>query len=74
MSNNSERMQQDIESLQVKLAYQEDTLEQLNQIVTSQQSQIQHLDKLTRSMLEKLKTIQTEENSISDGVEIPPHY
>ena len=67
-------MRSDIETLQVKLAYQEDTIEQLNAIVTEQQGQIQQLEKLTRSMLEKLKSLQSQENTINDGVELPPHY
>lgn len=68
------QMRSDIETLQVKLAYQEDTIEQLNAIVTEQQGQIQQLEKLTRSMLEKLKSLQSQENTINDGVELPPHY
>jgi SlyX protein len=74
MNKDNSLMQQDIEMLQVKLAYQEDTIEQLNQIVTQQQGQIQQLEKLTRSMLEKLKTLQSQESAINDGVELPPHY
>lgn len=74
MNNSNEQMQHDIEILQMKLAYQEDTIEQLNLIVTQQQTEIQQLEKLTRSMLDKLKTLQNQENTINDGVELPPHY
>ncbi len=74
MNERDGQMRSDIETLQVKLAYQEDTIEQLNAIVTEQQGQIQQLEKLTRSMLEKLKSLQSQENTINDGVELPPHY
>lgn len=74
MSNINQQMIDDIEILQVKLAYQEDTIEQLNSIVTAQQSQLQHLDTLMRSMLEKLKGMQNQESSPTDEPELPPHY
>lgn len=67
-------MQQEIEVLQVKLAYQEDTIEQLNQIVTSQQKQLRELEKLSDRIVDKLKGLQSQESSINDGVELPPHY
>lgn len=67
-------MQQDIESLQIKLAYQEDTIEHLNQVVTAQQGQLQRLEKLTQITSEKLKSLQSEQSNINDGTELPPHY
>jgi SlyX protein len=74
VSDINQQIQQDIEILQMKVAYQEDTIEQLNLIVTAQQTQIQQLEKFTASIVEKLKTLQTQESPINDATELPPHY
>ena len=76
MTNNTHtaQLQGDIEALQVKLAYQEDTVEQLNSIVTKQQSQIDELHTSLQAMKEKLKTLQTDDSLPSNEPELPPHY
>lgn len=76
MTNNTHtaQLQGDIEALQVKLAYQEDTVEQLNSIVTKQQSQIDELHTSLQAMKEKLKTLQTDDGLPSNEPELPPHY
>ncbi|WP_163832971.1 SlyX family protein [Spartinivicinus ruber] len=58
--------------LETKLAFQDDTIDQLNQVVTKQQQQI---DQLTNQMtlLKQAITAIMNEQGIS-GHEKPPHY
>jgi SlyX protein len=69
-----EHLRSEIENLQVKVAYQEDTIEQLNKIVTEQQAQLQHLQKLSSKVIEKLQSVQVDDAPSFDAVELPPHY
>jgi SlyX protein len=64
----------EIENLQVKVAYQEDTIEQLNKIVTEQQSQLHLLQKFSSKVIEKLQSIEVDDAPSFDAVELPPHY
>lgn len=62
----------DIES---KLAHQEQLLDDLNQALTNQQSQIANLEALCRGMLERLKSMAEQPDSAGAGnEERPPHY
>jgi SlyX protein len=76
MSNKSviDELRSEIENLQVKVAYQEDTIEQLNSIVTEHQSRLQHLQSFSHKVIEKLQSIETNDSSGSDEIELPPHY
>jgi SlyX protein len=67
-------IKQEIETLEVKLAYQEDTIESLNQIVIEQQSKIKHLEKQMELMIEKMKSARSSGDGISNEIERPPHY
>ena len=61
--------------LETKLAYQEDSLHQLNAVVTRQQEQIDRLLAVTRQLQERVKNLPQDEGqqgSLAD--EIPPHY
>lgn len=66
-------MEERITELEIKLAYQEDLLQTLNQIVTEQQNQITKLE-LTCKILND--TVINFVGLIKDksGMEIPPHY
>lgn len=66
-------MEKRITELEIKLAYQEDLLQTLNQIVTEQQSQIKKLEQTCKVLNE---TIINFVGLIKDksGMEIPPHY
>lgn len=64
----------EIESLEVKLAYQEDTIEMLNQTVIQQQNRLKNIEQLLEKITEKLKSMPASESQINDQVELPPHY
>jgi len=74
-NHNLQQFQHDIEDLQTRLAYQEDTLQQLDQTIADQ-------DKIIRSLVAQLARWEARLNEISDTTahaeqpasEIPPHY
>lgn len=68
-----EVIKQQLVDLQSQLAFQEDTLAALNEVVTRQQQQIENLNELVNSQKAQLDSIQSGEG---EGVsqEVPPHY
>ncbi len=67
-------MQNVIDDLQMKLAFQEDLLEQLNQVVTDQQQQITNLELALETMKVQVNTMQTASQESGSQHELPPHY
>ena len=69
--------QTQIEELQIKYSFQEDTLKQLNEVVACQQKELLILKSEIRSMKSELQNIQdtwqTPEN-MSKEQDLPPHY
>jgi SlyX protein len=59
--------------IETKLAYQEDTLLKLNDIVCEQQQQIQKLEQTNRLLIERFRELTTtdQEQNIEQP---PPHY
>lgn len=68
------QMQVKMESLEVKLAYQEDTIESLNQTVIAQQSKIVHLEKTMGLVIEKMQSEPSSDAANAEQAELPPHY
>lgn len=71
-----DKMQEQIIELQTRLAYQEDSLNQLNQVVTEQSVWIDQLRQQLRALAEKyedLRDTQRHGGGIADN-EPPPHY
>lgn len=65
--------EQRITELEIKIAYQEDLLQELNTIVAHQQQSLMALEKVCRLLYERLDNIATGQiDSIID--EPPPHY
>lgn len=62
-----------ITELEIKIAYQEDLLQALNEIVSEQQGQITRLEKTCGLLSERMKNM-AEPNNINQGFELPPHY
>ena len=66
-----------IEELQIKYSFQEDTLKQLNEVVACQQKELLILKSEIRSVKSELQnmqeTWQTPE-SMSKEQDLPPHY
>ena len=69
--------QTEIEELQIKYSFQEDTLKQLNEVVVDQQKELLNLKSEISNMKSDLQNLQeawqTPEN-ISKEQELPPHY
>jgi SlyX protein len=60
--------------LETKLAYQENLLEELNNIVCRQQDQIDELHLKLRSLQDKANELSTGVGPDGMEIEIPPHY
>jgi uncharacterized coiled-coil protein SlyX len=61
-----------IDALEMRVAYQDDTIETLNQTITAQWQQI---DALTRQLAELRERLQDAERNAPGAVnERPPHY
>ncbi|MBL1320624.1 MAG: SlyX family protein [Methylophaga sp.] len=67
-------MQTAIDDLQMKLAFQDDLLEQLNQVVTDQQKQITKLELALETMKVQVNTMQSASQGSGSQHELPPHY
>lgn len=66
-------MESRIADLEMKLAYTEDTVEELNRLLYKQQQQIDALIEAVRSLSDQVKTQGPKEfRSLRD--ELPPHY
>jgi SlyX protein len=58
--------------LEIKVAYQEDLVQDLNQIVIKQQRQLDDLEAICKMLHERIKSLQ-EQGRATDS-EPPPHY
>jgi SlyX protein len=59
--------------LEIKAAYQEDLLQELNRIVASQQSQILKLEKTCQLLHERISSLRLEKVDVAIDPP-PPHY
>lgn len=67
-------VQADIEQLQMKLAFQEDTIESLNQALIEQHKQMDDLQFQLKQLVSKISAIEPS-NMASEKEEMPPpHY
>lgn len=69
MRSNDERF----EALETKLAFQEDTIAQLNDALIEQQSRIDDLETSVRTLLERIDE-EPDLPSLTPQDERPPHY
>ena len=60
--------------LEIKAAYQEDLLQELNKIVSHQQQQIDRLDETCKLLNDRIKSLSIDSGSGENIEEIPPHY
>ncbi len=67
-----------IEAIETKLAYQEDTIAQLNDVVCRQQNQIDALERLTQQLLTRVRDLSDVSTQAGgayvEADERPPHY
>ena len=61
-----------IDALESRLAYQDQTIEQLNETITAQWKQIDALTRQLGALSERLQ--EAEANAPAPGNERPPHY
>jgi SlyX protein len=60
--------------IEVKLAHQEHALDEVSDVLTAQQAQLDHLDRLCQTLIERLRSISEPEPAENHGAERPPHY
>ena len=60
--------------IETKLAYQEDTVQQLNDVVFAQQKKIDQLELLCQHLLVRLKDLSEQQSGNFTFIEKPPHY
>lgn len=69
-----EKLSQEIVELQSKLAYQEVTIETLNQMIIKQQFDIERLELLIRQISRQLKGVEPSLLAMPHEESPPPHY
>lgn len=60
--------------IETKVLYQENTIEQLNQVICRQQDQIEQLEKKVDLLTKNFKSILEMSEDVRSGHEKPPHY
>ena len=60
--------------LEIKAAYQEDLLQDLNKIVGQQQQQIDRLEATCKMLNERIKSLSVAGAGGESTEEVPPHY
>lgn len=72
MTNEIRTLSERIDTLEARLAYQDDTIETLNQTITAQWKQIDALTRQVAQFAERLQ--EAEANAPGPANEPPPHY
>lgn len=69
-------LQEQLIDLQTRVAYQEDTLEQLNQVITQQDADINQLKQQIRILVQRLEDSLRTQGQDGELIhdERPPHY
>lgn len=60
--------------LEIKVAYQEDLIQELNKIVSQQQQQISRLETTCKLLNERIKSLLSVVNAEENIDQTPPHY
>jgi len=60
--------------IETKLAHQEYTIAELNEALSSQQSQISNLELTVTALRERIKALSEMAPAGGDADEVPPHY
>ena len=58
--------------IETRLTHQEGTLQELNDAMSSQQAQIMELERLCKSLIDRVRALS--EDDIDGSEEKPPHY
>lgn len=59
--------------IEFKLAHQEQVVNELNEVVTQQQTKLMQLEELCTSLIQRVRSI-SEGDAIPEQDERPPHY
>lgn len=62
-----------IEELEIRVAYQDDLLLTLNEVVSDQQRQLIRLEEVCKLLARRIKSM-VDTGSVGGDIEIPPHY
>ncbi len=70
------QIEQQLEELQTKVAFQDDAIEQLNEIITKQDSIIRKMEERFLLIGEKIQDMESQMPSkgFNPADELPPHY
>lgn len=60
--------------LETRLAFQDDTLRQLNEVITDQQMRIAELERICRHLIERVARLGEGAQKGTPEDEVPPHY
>ncbi len=67
-------MQDRLIELETRIAFQEDTLQELNDIIVRQQREIEQLQRMVKLINRQLTTLSPAEGSLPQDEPPPPHY
>ena len=67
-------MNDDLLELQTQLSYQDDSVQQLNEVVTRQQSEIDALRREVDILKQQLQLVIASQSEASEDEAPPPHY
>lgn len=60
--------------IETKLAYQEHTISELNDVIYRQQQQIDQLERICKALTDRVQDMAETSTSDKGGYEKPPHY
>jgi SlyX protein len=60
--------------IETKLAYQEHTISELNDVIYRQQQQIDQLERICKALTDRMQDMAETSTSDKGGYEKPPHY
>ncbi|MFW1677985.1 SlyX family protein [Pontibacter sp. JAM-7] len=63
-----------ITELETRIAFQEDTLDKLNQVIAQQELDLEKLTRMVQLMNQQLRTLVQDGNSVVNDTTPPPHY
>ncbi len=60
--------------IETKVAYQEHTISELNDVIYRQQQQIDQLERICKALTDRMQDMAETSTSDKGGYEKPPHY
>ncbi|MEM7363922.1 MAG: SlyX family protein [Pseudomonadota bacterium] len=74
MAESAQSIEKRVDELEFRIAFQEDTLTQLNDVIAQQRDEIDHLTQQLSEVIDTLRSTMQTGGSASDVDEKPPHY